>query len=247
MPTKRTSSESIGSGHKSPRDGQRSWASGEEERLVVLREGINSRTGWESVMELLLESSEAWVISHSRRTEFPALSLDLGFREHSKLLSGHSLHHYAIATADRIKSLSGVQFSSVRLSKHHGNSTSVAVGEAPQWSHRGGAAEVTMTTRRSYATPPFVQEVEEATRSFRNILVPKVPLALHVAYTTGLPRTWSRLWGPTVSGVCVRPLQNEQIDSAQIVELGFDHLSIGEQLGHRVQMVISASRMPSDG
>lgn len=103
-----------------------------------------------------------------------------------------------------------------------------------------------MTTRRSYATPAFGQEVQEATRAFRKIMVPNVPLGLHVSYVTGLPRTWSRLWGPTVSGVFARPSQDEKIDSAQIVELGFDHLSIGERLGHRVQLTISGSRMTAE-
>jgi hypothetical protein len=170
----------------------------------------------------------------------------LGFRQDSNLLSGHRLQLYAIALADRIKSLSGVQMSSIRLSKRHCDSTSVAVGQALQWMRPAGSPEVTMTTRRSYATPAFAQEVKEATRTFRKIIVPNAPLRLHVSYLTGLPRTWSHLWAPTISGVIALEAQPAEVDSAQIVELGFDHLSIGEELGHRVKLTISASRIPSE-
>lgn len=245
MPTKPARSESTRSGPKRSRDPN--FVAPSERRLVVFREGIRSGTEWESVTESLLRSSEDWIVSHSRTIQRPALLLELGFRQDSNLLSVHNLQLYAKALADRIKTVSGVQFSSVRLSKRHSDSTSVAVVQALQWERPAGSTEVTITTRRSYATPAFGQEVEEATRSFRNIIAPNAPLGLHVSYKTGLPRTWSRLWGPTVSGVCARASQKEKVDSAQIVKLGFDHLSVGEQLGHRVQLTISASRMRSEG
>ena len=245
MLTRRAGIDGPRSGHKPPHDPYFT-ASTDRRSVVVLREGVNTRASWESVAESLVESSEDWIVSQLRGIQHPAFFLDLGFRHHSNLLSEHSLHLYAVAFADRIKELSGIQFNGVRLSKRHGNSTTVAIGEALPTARPLGSTIVTMTTRRSYATPAFGQEVQEATHSLRKIMVPNVPLGLHVSYLTGLPRTWSRLWVPTISGLFALQSQSKKTDSAQIVELGFHHLSIGEQLGHRVQLTISASQIPSE-
>jgi hypothetical protein len=218
-----------------------------ERRLVALREGIKTRASWESIAELLLESSEEWIVSQLREIQNPGLLVNLGFRQDSSLLAGHKLHLYAAAFADQIKERCGVQFSSVRLSKQRGDSTTVAVDEVLQTERPPDSNIVTMVTRRSYATPAFGEEVCENTNSLRKILVPNVPLGLHVSYLTGFPRTWSRLWQPTISGVFADQSQGERIGSAQIVDLGFDHLSIGEELRHRVQLTISASRISIAG
>lgn len=210
-------------------------------RLVVFQEGITPRTSWESVAESLLKNSEEWVISRISGIEHPGFVLRLGFAEGSNLLSGHRLHLYTIALADRIKDVSGVQFSCVRASKGQGGSTTLAIGEAVRETRRGDSTLVAITTRRSYATPAFAEELHESTERLRKIFIPNRSLGLHVSYTTGLPRTWSRLWAPTVAGVFGSPYREGVLDSAQIVELGFDHLSVGDQLGHRVRLAIQAS------
>jgi hypothetical protein len=213
----------------------------QQKRLVVFHTGITSRSTWESVAEPLLKTSEEWVVSQINGIEHPGFVLRLGFAKSSDLLSGHRLHLYAIALADRIKELSGVQFSCVRVSKEHGDSTTLTIGEAVREDRRADSTLVTMTTRRSYATPAFAEEVHESTEPLRKFFVPNRPLGLHVSYSTGLPRTWSRLWGPTVAGVLASTSRGGATDSAQIVELGFDHLSVGDRLGHRVQLAIQAS------
>jgi hypothetical protein len=218
-----------------------------ERRWVALGEGISTGANWESIAELLLKSSEERIRSQLREIQNPELIVNLGFREDSNLLAGHRLHLYAVAFADRIKECCGVQLSRVRLSKQRGDSTTVAVDEVIQAERPSGAPIVTMMTRRSYATPAFGDEVRKNANSLGKVLVPNIPLRLHVSYLTGLPRTWHRLWQPTISGVFADQSQGEREGSAQIVNLGFDHQSIGEELGHRVQLTISASRISIAG
>lgn len=214
-----------------------------ERRWVALHEGIKTRASWESVVERLLESSQQSIVAKLQDIQNPGLVVNLGFQRGSNLLAGHKLHLYAVAFADRLKELSGVQFSSVRLSKRLVDSTTVAVDEALETERPQVSQIATMMTRQSYAKPAFGEEVHENAESLFKILVSKVPLGLHVSYLTGFPRTWARLWQPTISGVFTDS-EGEALTSAQIVDLGFDHLSIGEALRHQVQLTISATRLP---
>jgi hypothetical protein len=220
--------------------------SADEDELHVFRHGINGRNSLEAVADSLLKSSEDWIVSKLREIQRPGFQLDLGFRPDVDLLREHSLHLYAIAVADRIKALTGAQFSSVRVVKRHGETTTLSVGEAVEAKLPASRAIVTTITRRSYATPAFGQEIQDAAQRIRGVASPNKPLRVHVSYVTGLPRTWSRLWGPTISAVFMHQSENVAAGSAQIVELGFDHRSIGEQLGHRVRLTISASRTLSE-
>lgn len=246
MPSRRPGAEAPRSRGESPevahfisRNAERRW--------VALGKGITTGANWESVAELVLASSEERILSQLREIQNPELVVNLGFREDSNLLAGHSLHLYAVAFADRIKERCGVQLSRVRLSKQRDDSTTVEVDEVMQTENPSESPIVTMTTSRSYATPAFGDEVRKNANALGKILVPNIPLRLHVSYLTGLPRTWHRLWQPTISGIFADQSQGEREGSAQIVDLGFDHLSIGEELGHRVQLTISASRISIAG
>jgi hypothetical protein len=183
----------------------------------------------------LLDSAERWISSRLDNIENPGVRLDLCLPPDADLLYGHKLHLYAIALADRLKAVTGVQFRSVKLTKRHCVSTKLALASAIPAQPPADATVVTIITRRSYAKPGFAQVVHENTQSIRDIAVHGKGLRLTVSYVTGLPRTWSRLWGPTIMGI-VGPL-----GSSHIVELGFDHCSVGERLEHQVQITISAS------
>lgn len=209
---------------------------------VALRQGIKSSASWESVAQKILVSSSQWIATQCREAELPALSVDLGFGHDEDLLRSHRLEDYAVVIADLTKELCGVQFQSLRLSKHQGESTTVAIGEATDVGRPPGLRSVAMETRRSYATPAFGDEICDQTASFGSVLVPNVPLGLQVSYVTGLPRTWSRLWKPTLSGIFAN-----RADSSQVVELLFDHRSVGDELGHSVRLTISAWRTSATG
>jgi len=204
---------------------------------IALQEGIKEKDSWESAVQNVLGSSAEWIAAQCRAVQSPALTVNLGFQDVAGLLQGHRLQDYAVVIADGIKELCGVQFLSLRLVKQQGNSTTVAVGEAVDAGQRWGSRSITLETRRSYATSAFSDEIGDHTASLKGVLVPNTPLELHVSYVTGLPRTWSRLWKPTLSGVFAN-----RVDTSQVVDLLFDHRSVGDELGHRVRMSISVRR-----
>lgn len=210
MPSRRPGSEASRSRSESP-GVARPIFRGEERRWVALGKGINSRENWESVAELVLESSEERIFSHLQKIQNSELVVNFGFREDSNLLASHSLHLYAIAIADRIKERCGVQLSRVRLSKQRYDSTTVEVNEVAQTEYRSDSPTVTMTTSRSYATPAFGDEVRKNASALGKITVPNTPLRLHVSYLTGLPRVWHRLWRPTISGIFADTSQGERV------------------------------------
>jgi hypothetical protein len=209
---------------------------------VALRQCIKASASWESVAQKILDSSSQWIATQCREAERPALSVNLGFGHDEDLLRSHRLEDYAVVIADLTKELCGVQFQSLRLSKHQGESTTVAIGEATDVGRPPGLRSVTMETRRSYSTPAFGDEICDQTASLGSVLVPNVPLGLQVSYVTGLPRTWSRLWKPTLSGIFAN-----RVDSSQVVDLLFDHRSVGDELGHSVRLTISAWRTSATG
>jgi hypothetical protein len=69
-----------------------------------------------------------------------------------------------------------------------------------------------------------------------------------VSYVTGLPRTWSRLWEPTITGV-FGPSTGKSMrpNSSQIIELGLDHRSVGASFEHRIMLNISVSSVRIGG
>ncbi len=209
---------------------------------VALRECIKASASWEFIAQEILGSSSQWIATRCREVERPALSANLGFGHDEGLLRSHRLEDYAVVIADLTKELCGVQFQSLRLSKHQGVSTTVAIGEATDAGRPPGLRSVAIETRRSYANPAFSDEICDQTASLGSVLVPNVPLGLQVSYVTGLPRTWSRLWKPTLSGIFAN-----RVDSSQVVDLLFDHRSLGDELGHSVRLTISAWRTSATG
>lgn len=213
--------------------------------LRILERGIHGNSDQRSIVDLLLKSSEEWIASSVMGIQRPGLRLELGFKPGVALISGHSLLLYAVALADQAKELAGVQFSSIRMMKRHGDSTTLSIGEVVEAKRPAGAAIAAITTRRSYATPAFASEIQDGTQEVRKVAVTNGPLWFHVSFETGLPRTWSRLWEPTVRGALALQSDDALAGTMRITELGFDHQSVGEQLGHRVQLTLSASRMPA--
>lgn len=208
---------------------------------------VERAVGQRGAIDSLLDSAAKWIPSKLNEIKDPGLRLDLGLRPHADLLYGHKLHLYAIALADRLKAVTGVQFRSIKLTKRHRASTTLTIASAIPLEPPQNAATVTIITRRSYAKPGFAQVIHEATQSIRDIAVEGEAVRLNVSYVTGLPRTWSRLWEPTITGIFQSGHAKSVTEaSSQIVELGFDHSSIGARFGHQVQLAISASRLPPE-
>lgn len=215
-------------------------------RLPKSPVSIERTIGHVGPMSSLLDSAGRWMSSKLGGIENPGMRLDIGLPPDADLLYGHKLHLHAIALADRSKALTGVQFSSVKLTKRHCSSTRLTVASAIPAQPPRDAFAITIKTRKSYAKSGFAQVIRENTQGIRDFAIDGGPLRLTVAYVTGLPRTWSRLWEPTIAGLFGHRNREDPTgaDSSQIVELGFDHCSIGETFEHRVQLTISASPVP---
>jgi hypothetical protein len=215
-------------------------------RLPKSPVSIERTIGHVGPMSSLLDSAGRWMSSKLDGIENPGMRLDIGLPPDADLLYGHKLHLYAIALADRSKARDGGQFNSVKITKRHCSSTRLSVASAIPEQPPGDAFAITIKTRKSYAKSGFGQVIRENTQSIRDFAIDGGPLRLTVAYVTGLPRTWSRLWEPTIAGIFGyrNPEGPTGADSSQIVELGFDHCSIGETFEHQVQLTISASPVP---
>lgn len=192
----------------------------------------------------MLDSAEKWMSFKLNDIDDPGVWLKLGLPLDADLHYGHKLHLYAIALADRAKAATGVQFKSVKVTKRHDASTTLYVGSASQAQDPTDLSAVTLITRRSYAKPGFSQAIREETRHIHDVAAEGAPLRLNISYVTGLPRTWSRLWGPTIAGILGARNRDDAVRlSSNIVDLSFDHYSIGEPFEHQVQLTISASRV----
>lgn len=220
---------------------------GPETVRVAIRKGIKARSRWESTAQQILDSSEEWIVAKCAEAQQPALSVNLGFQHETEFLKGHRLQDYSVFIADRIKELCGVQFSSLRIAKKQSKTTTVSVGEMRPEERLAGADAISLLTRRSYATQAYADEVRDHTARLHGILVPNVKLRIHVSYVTGLPRTWSRLWQPTIAAIFANGSPKEEVDSSQAVDMRFDHLSVGDELGHSVRLTISAEETPRFG
>ena len=118
------------------------------------------------------------------------------------------------------------------------------IGPAIPTQSPNDAVAARLVTRESYAKPDFTEAIREKTQSIRDIAGGNAALRLNVSYVTGFPRTWSRLWKPTIEGIFGASAGKRTIlDSSQIVELGFDHYSVGARIRHLVVLNISASPM----
>lgn len=208
--------------------------------IPSLRDSVETATQHDAIANALFEASDSWIVGRLGDIEHPGLQIDFGVPPSRSLVRGNHLHFYAVAIADRIKEITGKQLISARFSKSHSQSTRLSVGEAVATSRPPGGVSETVVTRRSYATSAYVHEVRDATQSIRNSTAPNKPIRVVASYLTGLPRTWSRLWEPTIAGVFMDDTHRPTDGTAQLVELGFDHRSIGEELGHRVRMNIRA-------
>lgn len=195
-------------------------------------------------LQEMLTTIERWVGPRLRSIDQPGARLDLGLRSSEDLLSGHPLHRYALWLSDSIKGVTGVQLRSVELTKRRAPSTVLSIAPAVPGRFPPQTASVTLTSRHSYATPSFAGAISETTEEIRDVARDGDPIRLEVSYVTGLPRTWSRLWEPTITGIfgpATRTLMRS--GRSQIVELGFHHQSVGERFGHRVQVTISAAKV----
>jgi hypothetical protein len=198
----------------------------------------------ERVSDQLLESAGTWLSDKLDGVRNPGVHLHLGLESDADLLFGHKLHLYAIAVADTFKAATGSQFSAVRVTKDYSLPTTLSAFSAVPASPPAATAVVNLTTRLSYAKPVYAKAVNDATQSIRDIAAGSGPLRLRVSYLTGLPRTWSRLWQPTIAGIFNpnRSTNSTGLDSSHVTELGFDHCSIGASLEHRVHLTVSASK-----
>jgi hypothetical protein len=192
-----------------------------------------------------LDEAARWLSKDLEGLTDPGVRFHIALRPDADLLHGHKLSLYAIAVADRIKSLSGRQFSCVKITKGHTAPTTLYVASSVRAPAPTDSVTVTLKTRKSYAKPEYTQVVHEATHPIRAVAASPGPLRLRVSYTTGLPRTWSRLWQPTLTGIFASdPSGNAtELDTSRIVQLEFDHRSIGASLDHQVQIAISIAQV----
>ena len=208
---------------------------------------IERAGGHGGALVLLLDSAEAWIRPRFHEIETPASRLELGLQPDADLLYGHKLHFYATALADRFTAVTGMQLASVRVTKRHSKFTSLAIGSAIPKKPPNDTVEASLIVRHSYAKPDFAEAIREKTQCIRDIAAGNAALRLNLSYVTGFPRTWSRLWEPTIAGIFVAVAGKGTIlDSSQIVELGLDHCSVGARIRHLVVLNISASRVRLD-
>lgn len=189
-----------------------------------------------AVIDDLFAQSADWIISQIEKLAEPALRIDFGFPGTGRINSGGGLPALASLIADQIKSSTGKQLASLVITKQDQKQTALTVSEAIPRRPPRAIATAAVTTRRSYTTPRFGEEIHDALSNIRSLANTHPRLALNLSYITGLPRTWSKLWLPTISGIFSNDSTAGRFNDAQIWNLGFHHLSAGEQLGHSVKI-----------
>ncbi|WP_141214018.1 hypothetical protein [Mycobacterium marinum] len=210
-------------------------------RLAIpkLNKVADSDDSHAEAVEDLVAGSREWILSRLNALALPGIRIDFGFSPKVDIMSRGRLATFACSLADRIREIAGEQLVSIKLSKSHEQETTLSIAEAIVTRPAKAVATATVSTRRSYATPRFASEVHDATEQIRTSIRPGHPLGLDLSYLTGLPRTWSRLWLPTITGIFSKDLEASMFRDTEIVELGLHHHSVGEPLGHGVN--ISAS------
>jgi hypothetical protein len=136
-----------------------------------------------------LDEAARWISKNLEGLAEPGLHFHIAPRPDDDLLHGHNLHLYASAVVDRVKSVSGTQFSCVTVTKGHTSPTALYVASSVLASAPTDCVTVTFKTRKSYAKPDFTRAVYEATHAIRSVAAFPGPLRLHVSYLTGLPRS----------------------------------------------------------
>lgn len=204
--------------------------------------GIERDGGHGTALAAMWDSAETWMRPRFDDIQAPAARLELGLNRETDLRYGHKLHLYARALADRFKAVKGVQLTSVKLTKSCSDSTNLAIGTAIPTRHPKDATATRLVTRYSYARPEFVNAIHESTQNIRDIATESTTLRLNVSFVTGFPRTWSRLWRPTIEGIFGDSARQQcKLDSSQVVELSLSHTSVGERIRHLVVINVSAS------
>ncbi|MDX1878961.1 hypothetical protein SBE55_14170 [Mycolicibacterium sp. 141076] len=205
--------------------------------IPMLKRRVISEGQHAAVIEYLIAMNRDWMLSRLGAIATPGLRIEFGLPSSIDILRSSRLSIYATLIADKIKEISGIQLSSIKLSKRNTSKTTLSIAKAIPTPPPSTAVETaTLTTRRSYATPRFTSEVHDATVMVRTAVSSHKPVRLDLGFTTGLPRTWSRLWLPTISGIFPTGSPEDRFRDAQIVELELDHQSIGESLGHSVDI-----------
>jgi len=200
---------------------------------------VGSETWHDEVADYVLAGSRDWMLSRLDALAVPGIQIDLGFPSNFDIRNRGRLPVFANLIADRIKEIAGTQLVSIKLSKRHSTQTTLSIAEVIPTRPARAIAAATVSTRRSYATPGFASEVRDAVGEIRAAINPKDPLCLNLSYVTGLPRTWSRLWLPTISGIFSTESARDLFRDTQVMELALDHHSVGERLGHSVNIAVS--------
>jgi hypothetical protein len=214
-------------------------------RVPVLQSFDPSSSRDQHRMDRFLDDSEELMAPELAALFGPtALRLDLGLPPSKSLLQQPSLDSYAFPLAERLKAVGGQQFASVWCTKRHADFSTITVGPAVPDAPPVLGRTTTLTTRRSYAKVQFKEAIREAVAGLTPI--PEGPVALHIAYVTGLPRTWANLWRPTIHGLggllggSSNPLNPWDIDGERIVQLALHHRTEGPSLEHKVQITVTA-------
>lgn len=192
-----------------------------------------------AVVDYLIAESDEWIISRLDALAVPGIQVDFGFSSNTDISTGGRLPLFASLIADQIKRIAGIQLSSLKLAKRYAEQTTLAIAEAVPARPASAIATATVSTRRSYVTPRFASEIYDVVGDIRAAVGSRDLLCLKLSYITGLPRTWSRLWLPTISGIFSNESAGVAFDDTQIVELELDHVSVGEKLGHGVKISVS--------
>lgn len=210
-------------------------------RLTTPKFGrIANSDAWHSaIVDHVVAGSRDWMLTKLETLATPGIRIDFGFPADPDIGDRGRIPLFATLIADRIKEIAGTQFVSLRLSKHCGHQTTLSVADAVPTRPPKAVAAATVLTRRSYATQGFSSEVCDAVGEVRAAIKPRESLILNLSYVTGLPRTWSRLWVPTVNGIFSTESAKDSLSDTQITELGLDHHSVGERLGHGVNISVS--------
>lgn len=178
-----------------------------------------------------------------------ALLLNVGLPSSRPLLQQPDLDRYAFLLSERLKQISGKQFASVWCTKRHSEISTISVGSAAPVQSSSFGQTATLMTRRSYAKDQFKSEIRDAVADLTPI--EDGPVALHISYVTGFPRTWANLWRPTIEGLggllgMCNPSKPWDVDAGRIVQLALHHRTEGPSLRHSVQITVTAEPISLD-
>ncbi|MBY6382922.1 hypothetical protein HG717_03200 [Rhodococcus erythropolis] len=201
----------------------------------------------QSRTDRFLDDSETLVSSDlAALRSSTALLLNVGLPPNKPLLRQPDLDRYAFLLSERLKQDSGQQFASVWCTKRHSDISTISVGSAIPIQPSNFGQTTTLLTRRSYGKEQFKSEIRDAVADLTP--VEDGPVALHISYVTGLPRTWANLWRPTIEGLgnflgMRKASKPWDVDAGRIVQLALHHRTEGPSLGHSVQITVTAEKI----